>query len=95
MITRYKNIKTQIIVNAIIINSLTDLHMTLMSFKFKHLILMVIFWGTAKESSSSKYVIGAIIGGVVGGLDLITACIAMYCWGVCVDESHLKGEYSI
>lgn len=50
---------------------------------------------TAKESSSSKYVIGAIIGGVIGGLVLITAYIAVYCWGVCVDESHFKGEYSI
>ncbi|XP_052677555.1 uncharacterized protein LOC128158657 isoform X1 [Crassostrea angulata] len=37
----------------------------------------------AKESTSSKYVIGAIIGGVIGGLVLITVCIAIYCWCVC------------
>lgn len=56
---------------------------------------MGFFLDTAKESSSSKYVIGAIIGGVIGGLVLNTANIGIYCWGVCVDESHLKGEYSI
>lgn len=44
---------------------------------------MGFFLDTAKESSSSKYVIGAIIGGVIGGLVLITTCIAIYCWCVC------------